>query len=746
MALQTRVLGGSELGRALPLAAGAVLLALVVAESTVRAGWVTGAVGLPVLTVIGAIAAGALGLSRLRGGVAMTLTLASAPVLAFVAVSTQVPQPATTTGWPLLVQWGHELLVRQVAADPSFLLLLLYTLFWVLGAWLAWGVLRRTQPLLAVAPAGVALATNVLNFPDGQDPFVFWFIVITLAMLLWATYHSSLAEARQHRVELADNARWDFWERGALAGAALVAMGVLLPPLSVSDRTTNIENGVLDTWGRITHSSGAGSTSVGFAADARLGGALTRDSRVVFTYSIDGSTPGPSYFRGLDLQPLRQEWGFTSDPAGSQRVSRGQTVSYIETYQALQRATYAIDMQRPPAAAPNLVVFPGLLYAADRDLQLLQSRSGAASVQLGVLLGTVDQATSASGRGSYRVQVEQSVASEADLRADAARYPEWVRPYRSLPAGYRPPRIEQRIHDLAVQVTAGARNPYDQAAAVEQFLRDGFSYTLTPGLPPSGTDPEEYFLFTSKAGYCQYFATAMADMLRTLGVPVRLVSGYGPGAYDSQTNRFVVRASDAHIWPEVYFPSYGWITFEPTPDGVYSPIERGGAGGLSCTRDSCSSDSGAALTAPAPPPTPRPRQEAAVPPGTGGPVRPPLLVLRSWTPVGAGVLLALVLIFIAASRFLRPQTVAGVWQRARLLLQLAGVQPQLGETPIEFGNRVAHAFPEAAAGMRQLAGDFAVAAYAPQPLAALRKPAVLACWAALRPLLLRRVAGRLRRR
>jgi len=81
-----------------------------------------------------------------------------------------------------------------------------------------------------------------------------------------------------------------------------------------------------------------------------------------------------------------------------------------------------------------------------------------------------------------------------------------------------------------------------------------------------------------------------------------------------------------------------------------------------------------------------------------------------------------------------------------LLLRIAGVLPRTGETPIEFGDRVAGEFPETAAGMRQLASDFAVAAYAPPGLAEARRPAVLAGWGSLRPMLLRRVAARARAR
>jgi transglutaminase-like putative cysteine protease len=746
MALRAGVAEAAEPGHALPLAAGGIVLAAVVASSTVRAGWVTGAAALPTLAILGALTGSLVGLTRTRGSVSLALASAPAPFAALIAADAQTSQAGTQVSWHALAQWGREVVDGQPPSDPAVMVFLLYTLFWLLGAWLAWGMLDRRQPLLAVAPAGAALATNVLNFPDGQDAYVFWFVVTTLALLLWSTYQTSLATARRHRVALHENARWDFWERGAVAAAVLVALGVLVPPLSFSDRTVDVQNGLSDTWGRITHSVSAGATtSVGFSASATLGGALVRDNGVVLEYTVDGDAPGPNYFRGLDLQPLRDEWSFVSRPATTQQVSSGNDVSYGETYVAEQRASYTIDMRRPPAAAPDLIVAPGRLDSVDRNVQVAQSRLRSPS-PYDSPLETVDQVTASNSRGTYKVQVDESIASEDELRADADTYPDWVTPYMRLPNGYRPIDTMRRIHDLAMQVTANATNPYDKAAAIEAYLRDNYTYTLTPGEPPAGMDREDYFLFHSKAGYCQYFATAMADMLLSIGIPARLVNGYGPGAYDAQQRRFIVRESDAHTWPEVFFPSYGWIPFEPTPDGVYSPIPRGAGLGVSCSGAGCQSDSGSPLTTPAPAATARPRTAQPEPAATAGSRTSVLPVLRTWTPIGALVLLLLVLLFVVASRFLRPQTVAGVWRRAMLLLQLAGVRQRVGETPIEFGDRVAGTFPEAATGMRQLAGDYAVAVYAPPRLAEGRRAAILAGWGSLRPLLLRRIAARLRRR
>ena len=99
---------------------------------------------------------------------------------------------------------------------------------------------------------------------------------------------------------------------------------------------------------------------------------------------------------------------------------------------------------------------------------------------------------------------------------------------------------------------------------MESYLRNNYGYTLDlSGTPP--TDPLAYFLFQKRAGHCEYFAAAMTVMMRSLGVPARYVNGFLAGEYNDVGGDYIVRASDAHSWVEVYFPRYGWITFDPTP-------------------------------------------------------------------------------------------------------------------------------------------------------------------------------------
>jgi len=128
-----------------------------------------------------------------------------------------------------------------------------------------------------------------------------------------------------------------------------------------------------------------------------------------------------------------------------------------------------------------------------------------------------------------------------------------------------PSEIDPRIAALARSATEHAPTPYDKAIELEHFLKTKYHYTLDLTGNP-GTDPLAHFLFTTRAGHCEYFASSMTVMLRTLGIPSREVNGFLPGEFNELGGDYIVRASDAHSWVEAYFPGSGWIVFDPTPD------------------------------------------------------------------------------------------------------------------------------------------------------------------------------------
>jgi transglutaminase-like putative cysteine protease len=122
-----------------------------------------------------------------------------------------------------------------------------------------------------------------------------------------------------------------------------------------------------------------------------------------------------------------------------------------------------------------------------------------------------------------------------------------------------------RTWGLAQRLKASTQTPYEYALAVSDYLREGFSYTEKPPVPPENMAPLEFFLFDTKKGYCQHFSGAMALLLRMGGIPARVATGFSPGGYSKRKGAWVVRDTDAHSWVEAWFDGYGWVTMDPTP-------------------------------------------------------------------------------------------------------------------------------------------------------------------------------------
>jgi hypothetical protein len=759
---------GSMAGGQLWSAALVIALTYVIARSTVTVGWVR---GIDEITVI------AVGAAVLMGLLAV-LPIPWPPALAFGTLAGAAASLAATWPWlhrlhpddainaKLLSIWLGRINDGSAASDPSFYLVLIAMLMWITGGWLSWCVLRWRKPLLGLIPGAAAFATNLLNAPDNQNFYTLVMLVLTLALLLWSNYTASIASAARAKVKLSGDARWDFWESGLAVMAGLIVISILLPPLSTADRTIDVENSLFSGWAqiqqRINHPGFSGppgrtaTGTTGFATDVKLSGALARNKDVVFIYTTPGSFTGTRYFRGVDATSTSGgEWRYPSGGL-NHPLQKNQATVFGEEYHKLANSIVDVNMRKPPAGNGDIIFYPGQLYKLDRATLAVQVPTN--SAQNGSLW-TIDRLSSIqpnTSAGAYRVTVAQSTASIDDLRAAGTNYKPWLQPYMEPPsANYRDPKVLARIRELARKIVtdANAETPYDQASAVEAYLRSGkFTYTLQPPPTPEGRDPLDYFLFTSYKGYCEFFATAMGDMLRSLKIPTRLVNGYGPGTFDSTVPGFVVRSDDAHTWVEVYFPDYGWIPFEPTKDSEdnYPLIQRGSSGPNPCLRDNAcenpttSGPGGVPNSGPAVGPK-NPRGE--VDPGSlPGGFRVRIPDAGTLTTV-VGVLLALLLLLLAATtRYLRPRTVMGVWSRMHALAHLAGAERRPGETPRELSRRLQKTFPEASESVGSLASGFAVAAYAPPDEAANARSSVMESWSALRPMLIRRVLSRLKPR
>jgi transglutaminase-like putative cysteine protease len=332
----------------------------------------------------------------------------------------------------------------------------------------------------------------------------------------------------------------------------------------------------------------------GFSETVRLGevASLKESNKVVMRIKLNRRPDRWIRWRGVALDYYDgRAWRNTSEvkPMIQGRFASGDWTErdddFIRTY-LLPAPRYVV--REPPNSPLNLLVQEvtlepigtGTLFAASRPIKLsgpmlkLYYDRDKSSISTEV----------SSWRTVYAVSSNLAAPSEQELRADLSNdYPSDVKDlYLQLPKGSRGEiRLDPRIAQLAREITRGLESPYDKACAIESYLKNNFDYTLNRGY--SRGDPLAEFLFevpaghAKPAGHCEYFATAMAVMLRTLGIAARVVNGFQMGDYNDVSGFYVVRQKDAHSWVEVYFPRVGaWVEFDPTPAAGINDYSQGG--------------------------------------------------------------------------------------------------------------------------------------------------------------------------
>lgn len=313
--------------------------------------------------------------------------------------------------------------------------------------------------------------------------------------------------------------------------------------------------------------------------------------------------------------------------------------------------------------------------------------------------------------------VPQMTAS--DLEGAGTGYPQYVTDtYLQLPDS-----VTQETRDLANHIVqqAGATTPYDQAVAIQNYLRTNFTYQLDAGGAPGDRDIVDYFLFDSKVGRCDHYSSSMAVMLRMLGVPARIVTGLAPVSYDSDMNGYVYRGRNAHAWVEVYFPGFGWVPFEPTPTEGAIDLDRPGDAPITTPEPTPDQEATPALDQSADGSTPTPTAVAT-----------PLPVPASTDAEGSasgsngpsGLLLGLGAAAVALAAlgglffWRRRNTFAGMpvaranFGRLQRLGRFLGIEPAPELTPREYAVRFGSAKPKSAAGATRVAEAFTQEQYA----------------------------------
>ncbi len=344
----------------------------------------------------------------------------------------------------------------------------------------------------------------------------------------------------------------------------------------------------------------------------------------------------------------------------------------------------------------------------------------------------------------YSAVSKLSAASEDELRAAGMDYDEWLKKrYLDLPA-----TVSRQVRDLATQIVseAGADNPYDAALAIQNYLRQNYEYSLTLPNPPVGVDRTDWFLFDIKKGYCEYYATSMIVMLRSQGIPARFAAGYAPGAYDPATKLRIVKESAAHAWPEVYFPGYGWVDFEPTPSQPVAGREI--AAPEPAVSPTPQTTAGATATVSLPQPQKGVDDPGQKLPDNGG----DQFILPFGGTTGNLLMLGLLLAATLAGVWLftrgrrQPQSPGTYYGKMISWARLLRLGPSAHQTPYEFSEALARELPGTGLFARTISRAYVRERYSPKASGPTDKLAVHQAWNALHRKLWRSMPARQLRR
>lgn len=291
----------------------------------------------------------------------------------------------------------------------------------------------------------------------------------------------------------------------------------------------------------------------GFSDSVRLGsiGRLKQSDETVMRVRLDktgANNLGNLYWRGVALDRFDNKIWSNSKAAFKEVKDKGEKDFFLLDYSSGKEDVTVQTIYLEPIDTPVLFALSRPVAVQGNFQILFKDSEGAMTFN-----------RSAFERLSYKVYSDRSLPSQEKLKTDNSPYSGEVKNYLQLPEV-----MDARISQLAAQLTENSNNRYDKARVLEKYLQTQFGYTLE--LKAGGDEPLADFLFNIREGHCEYFATAMAIMLRTQGIATRVVNGFSGGDYNETADVFVVKQKNAHSWVEVYFPrENAWITFDPTP-------------------------------------------------------------------------------------------------------------------------------------------------------------------------------------
>ncbi|TMC55290.1 MAG: transglutaminase domain-containing protein [Chloroflexi bacterium] len=711
-----------------------VLLVLIYPLSLQQAEWVRAADHFTWLAILGVITGVLVGNTRMS----TTRAIVLGGVLGAIAIV--IATSMATEGNAILREklvklainvnnWLTQVLAGESASDPTAFILFLGATTWS-SAFVGTFALQRTgRPWDMLLFVGFCLIVNVSMALTNLLADLVVFSLASLVLLV--RLHIVLLQDRWQRYNIVPSGEMD-WRllRGGLTWAlVLVIMAFFTPRVGAAEvlgRAYNVfespYHSVEAEWQRFFAGVSGPSKmrGVSFTESFRLGQSPNLSDRVVMT--VDAASG--HFWRAMT---------YDFYTGGSWRNTETDRVDKVAV-PALGRerfdATFEINVQQPG----------GLLFVANEPVKVnipAQFQTGAdRTYSTGMRAVRGGQASE-----KYTVTSFVSVADKAVLRRGPTGYSDYIKQkYLQLPS-----TLPQRVKDLAHRIAKDETNNYDMAEAIESYLRTTYHYAPQVRAAPPGRDPVDYFLFDLKEDFCEYFSASMTVMLRELGIPARVVEGYTTGTLDPNTGKYVVKELDAHAWVEAYFPTFGWIEFEPTPSQApFLRIDSDLTGGATLPGDERGIDD---------PDNPRVARDESE--GLGRSDLDPGLESASsdldepFDPKPMlGVLLIIALLMLGAwtrfqMRFRGQRPIDAAWGKARLLAAYAGYHPHPAQTSYEYAAMLGDAVPDAKTAILDIAESRVRDRYTPVGATADDEARAISAWRRLARTLMSLVPARL---
>jgi transglutaminase-like putative cysteine protease len=706
-----------------------LLVNLSVAWAIQAAGWAEGLSVLQSSVLVGGLVGIVLAKSRVPNRIAHLLSLLGGWAWSAYLTS-QAIAPASQVPWRLAVidlDTGLQdffLTVIQGGSGANnyvFVLLLAFAL-WIMAYFGAWAVFRWQRVWWAVIVAGVALLLNVNYAQDDLTQYLILFLISGLLLVVRANVAVYEQEWRRSQVDYSSDLISSTLQAGLVISIVVILVAWMAPSVLASRPLQPFWDKVAEPWRKLQERSAEVFQNLNYSNPAPL--IRMGESRMFFGGPVSlADTPvaeveartgrfwrvrvfhdylGDGWFSNdpdvLLIEENRQELALPEFDLRSELTQTVRTVDGLGLGDALiaagqplrasvpLRAAVTLVSQgeeplgeEPPGEEPESEVFP----PTPGDPSVLYSRRALEPGE------------------PYQVISSLTRSDEESLREAETTYPDWVAPrYLQLPDS-----LPERVRLLAEQITSGLDTSYDKAKAIETYLRQ-IPYNLQIQGPAPGQDGVDYFLFDEQEGYCDYYASAMVVMLRAVDVPARYVRGYVRSQKEEGVYRLL--ESDGHAWPEVFFPGYGWVEFEPTggqpvllrprsQDPVSEPNPSRGSGGLDELLDDLDEPHrGGGLA------------ELETP-------SPWLLALErlrglAWILLGCGTA---GLLAVLAFRIYRERQLAGLSAAERAYAQLVSwarrllhLEPMAHQTPHEYAGLVARAVPQGRLVVEEIAGYY----------------------------------------